>query len=372
MHLGMAILLTLAPLALGMVVVTALLRRPRVVDGEARHALILAAHQDDCAILAGGYAIFARAAGRSVRIAYLTCGAASPDLPRAKTRRQEAYTAWGMLAIPAEDIFFCDLPEHAPSSVSSWSVSDRDRARGWLLGLLRDLPVRSVVFLPAPGETHVDHRALRQLALEAWKVSERADLSFFEGPEYNDYVSLAQAPEKMVVALASALPGLSGWAKRRARAPWAGFAASGSYWELPPDRIRLEQRRELLRAFASENGELLVRLFGWCERYRPVPDAACGLQAEPPTGYLYLGQYHRGFSALLALVVLAESAGLLAAMGCGAALRWAHGAWWMRAAVVGATVCAGALGLRPKAILDTRVFYLALTCGAFFASVGVL
>jgi LmbE family N-acetylglucosaminyl deacetylase len=370
-HLGMAILLTLAPLALGMVVVTALLRRPRVVDGEARHALILAAHQDDCAILAGGYAIFARAAGRSVRIAYLTCGAASPDLPRAKTRRQEAYTAWGMLAIPAEDIFFCDLPEHAPSSVSSWSVSDRDRARGWLLGLLRDLPVRSVVFLPAPGETHVDHRALRQLALEAWKVSERVDLSFFEGPEYNDYLSLVQAPEKMVVTLASALPVLSGWAKRRARASWAGFASRGSYWELPPDRVRSEQRRELLRAFASENGELLVRLFGWCERYRPVPDAECGLQAEPPAGYLYLGQYHRGFSALLALVVLAEGAGLLSAMVCGAALRCVHGAWWMRAAVVGATVCAGALGSRPNAILDTRVFYLALTCGAFLASVGV-
>jgi LmbE family N-acetylglucosaminyl deacetylase len=367
MSLGVVLALLVAPVALLSVVVRALLRRPRLLQGEARPVLILAAHPDDCVILAGAYAIFARSAGCSVHIGYLTCGAAAPDLPRAKTRRQEAYTVWGTLASPNEDIVFFDLPEHAPSAASSWSRGDRDRARTWVLDLLQRMPRASVVFLPAPGETHVDHRGLRQLALEAWKLSGRDDLSFFEGPEYNDYLSVLMAPRKVLVSLANAIPGFSRWVKGHRRQTWPGFATGGPFWELPPNELRLEQRRNLLRGFASEDGELLVRLFGWVERYRPVRDSDSGLRDEPPSGYVELGQRYRGVSSILVLVVLAESAGLLAEVGCSAALRGTRGAAWMLAAVLGAALCAVGLGSRPRVMLETRVLYWALVGGAIVA-----
>jgi len=375
MNLSLALALALAPVALLSVILRMLLRRPNLIQGDARPALILAAHPDDCVIVAGAYAIFAHSAGCKVRVAYLTCGAAAPDLPRAKTRRLEAYAAWATLAIPPEDIVFLDLAEHALSADSSWSASDRNRARMWLLDLMQKMPSGGAVFLPAPGESHIDHRALRQLALEAWKLSERVDLCFLESPEYNDYLSVLQAPEKVLATLIKAIPGLSFWGQwrgRLGRQPWAGFAAGGPFWELPPSKARLEKRQDLLRAFASENGELLVRLFGGFERYRPLRDADTGLRDEPPSGYLYLGQYHRGVSAILVLVVFAESVGLLAAVGSSAVLRWLQGAPWMRTAVLGVAIGAIVLGSRPRIMLDTRMFYWALAGGAILAGVGAL
>src|SRR3569623_676267 len=157
--------LALVPVSLLVVAAAALLRRPRVMTEPAKPALILAAHQDDCAILAGGYAIFAKAAGCRVQVAYLTCGASSPDQPRAVTRREESLAAWRALDVGDDDVFFFGLPEHGVSAESTWTHADRDRARTWLGGQLRQLTANAEDYLPAAGESHVDFRGLRRLAL---------------------------------------------------------------------------------------------------------------------------------------------------------------------------------------------------------------
>jgi hypothetical protein len=179
----------------------------------------------------------------------------------------------------------------------------------------------------------------------------------------------------VLVTLAEAIPGFSLWGQWRGRqgpTPWAGFATGGPFWELPPDKARFEKRQNLLRGFASENSELLVRLFGRFERYRPLRDADTGLRQEPPRGYLYLDQYHRGTSAILVLAVLAESAGLLAAAVCSAVLRWSQGTLWIRTAVLGAAIGVLVLGSRRRIMLDTRTLYWALAGGAILAGAGVL
>jgi LmbE family N-acetylglucosaminyl deacetylase len=365
--------LLLPPLLLLALLVAGLLRRPRLLEGPARPALILAAHPDDCVILAGGYGIFARQAGATVRVAYLTCGAASPDLPRAQTRRQEAHAAWGQLGLASGDIVSGDLPEHAPHDRSSWSADDRNRARLWIGNLLEALPPDALVFLPAAGESHVDHRGLRQLALEAWQLCGRRDLCFMEGAEYNDYLSVVGAPERILVDLLRAIPGLSRLGRRRRRAPWAGFAGAGPVWQLPPDPARDEQRRRLLRAFASENGELLVHLFGWHERYRPLPDPATGLGREPPSGYLFLDQRHRGFSALLLLLVLLEGAAALGSVTASAAVS-AIAALSSPLLLIDVQLAAIWLGLgalmlarRRRILVESRLLYLGLGLGALTA-----
>src|SRR3569832_1852259 len=90
---GAVVALSVVPVSLLVVAMAAMLRRPRVMTDPAKPALILAAHQDDCAILAGGYAIFAKQAGCRVQKAYLTCGAPSPGGPRAGARRGGARAA---------------------------------------------------------------------------------------------------------------------------------------------------------------------------------------------------------------------------------------------------------------------------------------
>ena len=365
----LAAALVLPPLALLAVAARALLRRPRVLAGEPKPALILAAHQDDCAILAGAYGIRAVKAGRRVQVAYLTCGAPSPELPRAVTRKAESLAAWAKVGVPNEDVLFFGLPEHDVSAVSTWTQADRDRARGWLAGLMRALPRDAAVFVPAAGEAHVDHRALRRLALEAWRELQRGDLLFLEGPEYNDYLSLLQSPAKVGAVFAAAVPVL--WRLfRRDSPPWTGFAQGGACWALPPDAALMEERRSLLRGFVSENGDLLVRLFGRYERYRPIAEPAAGLAEEPPRGYVSLGGHHRGFSALLLLLVWAEAVASAAWAASSIALpRLGTGAG--RVVISAAALGAVAFGARRRLKMDSRVLYFALGLGALAAAVGV-
>jgi LmbE family N-acetylglucosaminyl deacetylase len=361
--------LIVAPSILLVILVMMLWRRPHVLMGETMPALILAAHPDDCVILAGAYAIRAREEERRVQVAYLTCGAPDADSPRAKVRRQESLAAWGMLAVPPEDLFFFKLPEHPLQGPSSRTDADLEEARAWIEGLLRKLPQRGVVFLPAPGEAHIDHRALRGIALEAWQRSKRADLVFLEGPEYNDFLSILQAPEKALRVMIAGIPLLSRLAAGRPPA-WTGFAAGGPYWTLPHSESRLAKRREMLRAFASENGDLLVHLFGWFERYRPVSDPACGLAEEPPRGYVMLGGRRRGASVFVAMAVLAEGLALVAAGLARLAIHgMAEGASWMRIAVVVVACTTFLLGARGKTSVDARVFYWAMSVGGIVGAV---
>jgi len=361
--------LLIAPSALFIILIVTVLRRPRVITAPPVAALILAAHPDDCVILAGAYAIRAREEGRRVQVAYLTCGAPDADLPRAKIRKQESIAAWGMLSVPAEDVLFFNLPEHPLAGPSSWTDADREGARVWIHDLLKNMPHQGAVLLPAAGEAHIDHRGLRKIALEAWQRAERPDLLFLEGPEYNDFISILQAPEKALLVMLGGIPGLSRLLRGRQPA-WTGFASGGPYWTLPASRSRLEQRRELLRAFVSENGDLLVRLFGWFERYRPVTDPARGLAAEPPRGYLLLGGRRRGLSVFLAMAVLAEVVAL-----AGAGFAWlgiqgvGGGASWMRVVVLLAAGIAFLLGARRTTSVDARLFYWSLTVGTIVGAV---
>lgn len=361
-------LLLVSPALLAVLVALGLSRRPRLLGGPAAPALIFAAHPDDCVILAGAYGIRAREEGQRVRVVYLTCGAEDPDLPRARTRKQEALNAWGMIGVPAEDIVFLDRAEHGVDAAFSWDEDDRAATLSRIEQVLRDLPAGAMVFIPAAGEAHVDHRALRRISLEAWQGSRRGDLRFMEGPEYNAYLSVVQSPSKVWQTMLPGIPGMSRFVDSLHSA-WAGFASGQGSWALPPSESLLERRRELLRAFASENGELLVRLFGWYERYRPIKTPERGLAAEPPRGYIQLGDRRRGFSALLALLVLAEVSAVGAAALSIAACQGFAGTAWVRAGIVLVAVGAAVLGARRRTMITTRAFYWGSALGAVIGAV---
>jgi LmbE family N-acetylglucosaminyl deacetylase len=352
------------PVALALVFLAALARRPKVLRENGAAAVIFAAHPDDCVILAGAYAIWARSQGKRVRVAYLTCGASAPNLARAQVRREESLAAWRLLDVPPDDVVCFQLPEHPVDGPSTWSEADRDGARAWIEGLLRELPEGGALLVPAAGEAHIDHRNLRRLVLEAWERSGRGDLTCLEGPEYNDYLSVLQSPEKVFAVILAALPVVSRVVKRR-RPPWTGFTGGGGYSVVPGLDSLLEKRREMLRAFASENSDLLVRLFGWFERYRPVPSPAHGLAQDPPAGYLRWDGRNRGLSMFLAMTTMAEVAATLAGVLANHAVNTlGDGAAWLRGAVLALAAMTAVYGSVRRKSAETRIFYWALAVGA--------
>lgn len=347
-------------LALGLGVWVGVTRRSRWITEPARDVLIVAAHPDDCVIMAGGYALHALEQGKRVTVYYLTCGAARGDDERASTRRAEAIAAWGMAGVPAESLVFGELPEQGPDDTEARTRDDLARASAQLEQQLRALARGAALFVPAASEEHVDHRLLRRLALEAVRASGRRDLAIYECAAYNGYVSFVQAPGRALREALSAVPGL-GHPLRQLSAPWAGFGSGPPPVELPPHRERAHRRRELLRAFASEHGELLVHLFGGRERYRPIVDVARALAEPQPRGYLRLGGCFWSPSALLLLLAVVALVGLVTAAST-YALGRALGpvAPWI--AVVAAALVAGA-ALRPGLQRPTMLVHAAAALG---------
>jgi len=285
-------------LALGAVIFGRLIYRPREWRGAAKDVLVLAAHQDDCVVMAGEYAIAAAEAGKTVTILYLTNGDSrdsSPDSERARKRNAEALTAWGSIGVNRTSIDFLGLPAAPISGPSKITIDQMASAKSRIVNLINELPRERAVFLPAAAESHVDHRTLRQIALEALRECGRNDLQIFEAPEYNAYISLARMPQKTLIALLAGIPLVRRWAgamRSRMAAP-EEFASGGAAWVMPVDQRRIQIKRRMLEMFESEDGNRLVRMFGGRGRVRKIQNIEAAL-AERPRGYVPIGGYRIG------------------------------------------------------------------------------
>lgn len=352
------------PIALGGIVALWVLatRRPRTLVDASRDVFIAAAHPDDCVILAGAYALRALADGRRVEVCYFTNGATTGDVERAAKRTEEARAAWRVAGLGSDALEFFGLPEQAPGEPESRAAAELDRVRGRLQARLSALAPGTAVFVPAAGESHVDHRVLRRVLLEAWRDCGRRDLVVYECAEYNDYISFVQAPNKSMRAILEAVPFVAPLVRRRGTA-WTGFVAGPPPWQLAPDAARTRTRSDLLRAFASEDGELLVHLFGGYERYRPVGDPAVALATDEPRGYVEMNGRFWSVSALFVLAVVLDVLALAAASLASAAVGSVGGG---APAILGALAVSGAialLGLRRGLAREARLVHAALALG---------
>lgn len=275
---------------------------------ESSDVLILAAHQDDCVILAGEVAIECAAAGREVRVLYVTCGADDPADERARVRHEEALLAWALANVGASRIEQLDLPQSDVGGPLRWAAPDREKARGRLERAISALSRGAALFLPAAGESHCDHRALRELALEVLEDVERPDLQVFESPEYNSHYSLFRCPLRSLCYLGHTLPLVGRLIPASGAYNRAGFIHGPRGFRLPYDAKRLETKRKMLRQFVSEDGELLVRYFGHPDYFRPIRDIAAARRAETNPGlYVRVGQHMLGPSVLLLWLMIWSS-----------------------------------------------------------------
>jgi LmbE family N-acetylglucosaminyl deacetylase len=288
-------------------------RHPRVDVAPPRDLLILAAHPDDCVVLAGESGIEAARAGRRVEICYFTCGDGTPGSPLARTRREESFAAWSLAGVSPDRFRFLDAVQSDVRADAQQTPEELDRIQRELDAIVRSAPAGAVVILPAGGESHVDHRTIRRLALEAGRRSERPDLVWREAAEYNPVYSLAHSPRRALRLVLESIP-LGG----RLIGPLALADIRASFAErgprpflLPPDAARLELKRKMLRSFHSQDGAKMEGFFGHVDLYRTIDRFPPAGRAEF-AGLLRLGDRRLSASMTALLGSLWAGAGTVA------------------------------------------------------------
>jgi LmbE family N-acetylglucosaminyl deacetylase len=220
--------------------------------------LILAPHQDDCVLCAGGVGIRNTKLGGETFVVYF----AQDALPGvAECRAAEATRAWSLAGVAQKYLCQLDLlpplysrkPEHLPTAM-------REIAR--LIDEIRP----TVLVMPMFEGGHVHHDILNQLVVLA--LNDRPAMRVYESPEYSPFFSLNCTPHRAIAQCGRWLFGLC------------------SYYP-PPDgidgrpicKIRLSDeelvlKRQMLGAFVSQNGPSLAQAGAYPDRivqWQPRP-----------------------------------------------------------------------------------------------------
>ena len=242
-------------------------RTPRIFNDPPRDVLIFAAHSDDCVIVGAEYALYAAEQGFSVRIVYLTCSGPNPDAGISDTRKNEAVTAWRDIGVSVNNLTFINLPQSNIHGPIGYTADEIERARDVFRSSLFQLPNHSAIIIPSNGESHVDHRTVRALALDALRKSKRADLIIYESPEYNNNLSIIYAPEKTIRTILRFVPLINRLIRK--------YSGPANFIDGPKGAIfsnvsYLAKKQELLMYFLSQNGSILKNHFGHSTLYRKV------------------------------------------------------------------------------------------------------
>jgi len=223
----------------------------RWADWKTPHRLlILAPHEDDCVISAGGVGPRNHALGGVTRIVYL---APEDDPAMAARRADETRAAWRLAGLADGDLEHLDLLPR---------LRQRDpqklRAAGSALRAIIDAFRPTAIIVPMFEGGHVQHDMLAGLVGRILKPDEPIEL--FEAPEYSPFTSLAFTPHRVLTLTARWL---------------FGFV---SYYG-PPDGIdgrpvlkfrltadELARKRRMLGAFVSQNAPSLMETRAYPDR----------------------------------------------------------------------------------------------------------
>lgn len=260
--------------------------RPKAKHLKIRDALILAAHPDDCVITAGEYGIESLKAGNTVTIVCMTCGDIDADSAYAKTRRSEMLLAWSKAKLPPENIVFIDAPESKMQGPVNQDNVWQSKIEQIISNTILSLPIKSVVIMPAAGESHIDHRTLRKLAINAVLTSNRHDIEVYESPEYSNYCSLICNPFGTIKNLLRIVPGARRIAKHINFDTLYPHYATFRFgvWRLPFDEQRFNLKCEMLKYFKSQGSEKMVEYFGRPDIYRSINVNRAYFEDDLPPG----------------------------------------------------------------------------------------
>jgi LmbE family N-acetylglucosaminyl deacetylase len=210
--------------------------------------LIIATHQDDCVISAGGFGIRNLRMGGETHIAYIT---QEKSTEIAKTRIAEATESWRLAGTPM--FYHMDiLPgkyERNPGKIYEAAKQ---------LQRLIDQICPTVLFIPLYEGGHVQHDITNYIISFLIKKSE--SLRIYECPAYSPYFSFLHTPHKVLGILSRVV------------------LIFVSYFGLPEgldgrkifvldlSKEELELKKKMLKSFASQGGDFLANTFGYPDR----------------------------------------------------------------------------------------------------------
>ncbi len=209
---------------------------------EPRRLLILAPHEDDCVISAGGVALHNQKLGGVLRIVYLAPDD-TPGLP--DVRAAEAHAAWATAGLSKADLRHVSLlpPLHR-------QAPEKLRAAGPELRRIIDDFGPTAIVLPMFEGGHIHHDMLAALLATIVTAADRFEV--YEAPEYSPYVSLNNTPHRVITLCARWLLGMVSY-----YGPPDGIDSRPiDKFRLSPDDI--ETKRRMLACFASQNAPSLV------------------------------------------------------------------------------------------------------------------
>jgi LmbE family N-acetylglucosaminyl deacetylase len=212
--------------------------------------LILAPHEDDCVIAAGGIGARNRRLGGAVRIVYLV-----PDEQpgMAERRHAEAQAAWQEAGLDAGDLSFLDLlprlRQRDPAKLRAAAVTLRE---------IIDEFKPSVLIMPMFEGGHVQHDMTAALVGTILTPEDRFEV--FEAPEYGPYTSLNNTPHRVMTLCARWLLGLVSY-----RGPSDGIDGR-RLMKFRLDAADLACKRRMLGAFISQNAPSLVETYSYPDR----------------------------------------------------------------------------------------------------------
>lgn len=219
--------------------------------------LILAPHEDDCVIGAGGIGAANRRLGGRVRIVYL----APDEAPgMAEVRSQEACAAWREAEVDADELVHRAL-------LPPLLTHDPMRLRAAAAGLRHTIDEfgPTIVVTPMFEGGHIHHDMVAALLDSV--VADTDTFEVFEAPEYGPYVSVKNTPHRVIALCARWLLGLVSY-----------YGPPDGIDDRPILKVRLSTadldcKKRMLSAFKSQNAPSLVatrcypdRLVKWAPR----------------------------------------------------------------------------------------------------------
>ena len=223
----------------------------RWVDWEAPgRLLILAPHEDDCVISAGGLGLRNCRLGGKTRVVYL---ARDETTALPERREAEARAAWSIAGLGDADLRFFDLMP----PLESRDPEKLRQAAVVLRGIIDEFKPTAIV-MPAFEGGHVHHDMVAALIDRLVTPADR--FAVFEAPEYSPYVSFLNTPHRVLALTARWLLGLVAY-----NGPPDGVDGR------PVLKIRLTphelaDKRRMLSAFASQNAPSLVATRSYPDR----------------------------------------------------------------------------------------------------------
>jgi LmbE family N-acetylglucosaminyl deacetylase len=229
--------------------------------------LILAPHQDDCVLCAGGIGIRNTRLGGETFIVYFV---QDEMLGMAERRAAEAEEAWSLAGVAPDHLRQLDLlPPLYSRKPDCLPAAARE------IGRLIDEIKPAVLIMPMFEGGHIHHDIASQLV--SLVLGDKPSVRVFESPEYSPFFSLRHTPHRVIAQCGRWLFGLCSY-----YGPPDGVDERSIY-KISLDEGELALKRQMLGTFASQNGPSLAQASAYPDRiveWRPRPYRARPFRVE--------------------------------------------------------------------------------------------